>query len=125
MKKFLFLSLFLLTGCVSSTMNNFVNRPVSDVMIDNGPPTYSFDTGPNQRTYIWKIIRSTNEPGVLQTSNSPGGFGNDPTTTTTLQLPQYNEYACYYAFYTQKNGTGQYISDWIVTGFKKPSFNCN
>jgi hypothetical protein len=125
MKKLIICALFLLAGCASTVMNNFVNRPVSDVMVENGPPSYSFDTGPNQKTFIWKIIRSSNEPGVIETSHNAGGFGNDPSTTTTVQLPQQQDYDCYYAFYTQKtNGTGQYLSDWIVTGFKKPNLSC-
>ena len=125
MKKVFICAVFLLTGCASSTMRGYINHPISEVMMENGQPDFAFDTGPNQKTFVWKEIKTDTRPAEIQNSRNARGFGNDPSTTTTIQPPEQRSYTCYYSYYTQKMaGDGLYPTDWIVTGFKKPNFAC-
>lgn len=126
MKKiFAICTLFLLSACVSSSMNTYMNAPISAVMMDYGQPDFVMDTGPNQKTFVWKRIATSTSPAVIESGNVHDIFENRPVSRTTIQMPEQETATCYYAFYTQNmNGSGNYPSDWIVVGYRKPDFVC-
>ena len=114
-----------LSACASSTMKNYVGRPVSEVIMDYGQPDSVIDTAPNQRAVIWKEVHYRNRPGVIESGEYDDVFENTRVNRTTIQLPGQSVDTCYFTFYTQDmTGYAQSPADWIITGFRKPNFNC-
>lgn len=108
-----------LTGCVSEQLESYVGKSVTEPMMDMGKPTNIIDLGNNRRAFQWQKVSSGVMPittpayGTIHGSN---GWAN-LTATTTNYVPYATD--CLYTVTATRKG-----SDWVVDGFRKPSFEC-
>lgn len=118
---------FILTGCASQIMQNYVGKPVSEAVMDYGPPVAAIETGPEEKAFIWSMEQSTVIPGHSNTSGSVYGVGNSAFfNTQTYTTPSYVASSqCAYTLFakrTRKDIDGP--AAWTVTGFKAPRLMC-
>ena len=122
------LLLFCLSACVSMTqvMQGYVGRPVSDVVMDLGPPVTAFDLDQNTRVFMWRKSSTYNTGSYVNTYGTSNTQGTVWNANSYIAPAQTINVTCYYAFYAKRahediNGPAA----WVVTGFKPPSASCN
>lgn len=107
-----------ISGCASTIMKRYMSRDISTVVANYGPPINNFDLPNGQRAFQWKIIDTSYVPETV-TYDSQGGHGYQ--RGSTVRSGGYvKETACFYTFYANTAPNG----GWTITGFEKPSFEC-
>ena len=115
---FLVLGTISISGCASTIMKGYVARDISSVVANYGPPINSFDHPNGQRAFQWEIVDTSYVPETV-TYDDLGGRGYN-RGTSTRSGGYVKETACFYTFYASAAPNG----GWIITGFEKPSFDC-
>ena len=107
-----------LSGCASTIMKGYVARDISSVVANYGPPINSFDLPNGQRAFQWEIIDTSYVPETITYDNQNGrGYRRGSEVRSGGYV---KETACYYTFYASAAPNG----GWTITGFEKPSFDC-
>lgn len=107
----------LLTACASTTMKSYIGAPITNVMLDYGPPDNIYSLGPGQQAYQWRKNKTQVFPG---SSNGEMRTTSQGERYEVSETPGYVERIdCFYTFYTRSSG-----SDWYVTDFRQPSLEC-
>jgi hypothetical protein len=112
-------ALLVLASCASDVMESYIGKSISEPMMDYGRPADVFDLGNNRRAFQWIITTSGAMP---MTSPSYGTiYGNGGWASVTTRSTTYVPYSqtCAYTLTAIKSG-----DDWIVDGFRKPTFGC-
>jgi hypothetical protein len=115
------------TGCASDIIKSYVGKPLSDAVIDYGPPAYSFDTGDGTRTFVWTVASSYVLPGQASSNASVTTFGNTAQLygTTNYSPPISVSQQCNYAVYAKRTRNDvEGPAAWVITGFKPPRAEC-
>lgn len=112
------LSTICLTGCASTIMKGYVSRDISSVVANYGPPANSYDLPNGQRAFQWKITDTSYVPETI-TYDDQNGRGYN-SGSTVLSGGFVKETSCFYTFYASAAEQG----GWTITGFEKPSFEC-
>ena len=108
-----------LAGCASEQLASYVGKPVTEPILDYGPPTSVLELGENRRAYQWARVNSGVVPITspsYSTVYGPGGVATVNTTTTSY-IP-YSE-NCVYTLTATRSGDA-----WIVDGYRKPTLAC-
>lgn len=121
---------FILAGCATTTMENYMGRTVQEVAVTYGPPTNVFDMPDGRRAFQWQIDTSFNAParsttyGTAQVYAPPGSsYGTVNAQSTTVTTPATTStISCLYTMYGKWDEERQ---AWILVGFEKPRFICN
>ncbi|QYX58611.1 hypothetical protein K1T73_11010 [Roseovarius sp. SCSIO 43702] len=100
-------------------MEGYVGKSITAPMLDYGKPTSVFDLPDGRRAFQWRI----DESGYIPMSNPSttslyGANGWTSVTTTSTDYVPYSQ-SCLYTLFGKPKG-----KDWIVVGFKKPSWVC-
>jgi hypothetical protein len=117
----------LLVACASDIIKSYVGKPLSDAVIDYGPPAYSFDTGDGTRTFVWSISSSFVLPGHSSGNASVTTFGNTAQLygAATYSPPISVSQQCNYAVYAKRTRNDiEGPAAWVITGFKPPRADC-
>lgn len=104
-------------------MAGYVGKPLVEPVLDYGPPTYSVEMEDNTHAFVWAMSDETTIPGHATTTGNV--YGSSVYTHTTLTPAQTITTDCNYVLYakaTTKKPEGP--KDWLVTGFRKPTFDC-
>lgn len=129
------IALMALAGCASQIMAGYVGKTLVEPVLDHGPPTYSLEMGDGTQAFAWAMTHETTMPGQVTTTGNVYGTGSayggvytgnaNVYSRTTVTPPQTFTTDCNYVLYaeaTSKKPSGP--KDWVVTGFRKPSFDC-
>ncbi len=107
-----------LSGCASTIMKGYVARDISSVVANYGPPINSFDLPNGQRAFQWEIIDTSYVPETITYDDQNGrGYRRGSEVRSGGYV---KETACNYTFYASAAPNG----GWTITGFEKPSFEC-
>ncbi|MBY5932238.1 hypothetical protein KUV51_04435 [Tateyamaria omphalii] len=100
-------------------MEGYVGRSITEPMLDYGQPAAVFDLPDGRRAFQWSISSWGSVPIVSTDSRTSDGIHDwaDVTRTRTIHIPV--EETCLYTLYGVPRG-----NDWIVTGYRQPSFEC-
>ncbi|MEO1950534.1 MULTISPECIES: hypothetical protein [Thioclava] len=119
MKRVLIAFFMVLSGCASQIMDSYVGKSISEPVLDYGPPMNVLDLPDGSRAYQWKMSDSGAVPIVTPTTSTVYG----PAGLATVSGSQTNwvpySKTCVYTLLAKPNG-----KDWVVTGYRKPTFNC-
>lgn len=133
------LTILAASGCASGIMQSYVGKPMTEPVLDYGPPSAAFDMDATTRAFIWRMTDSYTVPGYIRTSGNgsasafataSGGFASAMgsgiwTSNAIVQPAQDVSWSCNYALFARRAGNG--ISGpggWIVSGYRKPSLAC-
>jgi hypothetical protein len=137
--RILILGVLLVSGCASEILSAYVGKTLMEPVLDYGPPTYSFEIDKENRAFMWVEEDEVYIPGHVTTTGHASTAGNaygqygmatyagntSIYTNTVVTPPQSYTTDCRYVLYAKqkvKNPEGP--NDWVVTGFRKPSFAC-
>lgn len=113
-------ALALLAACVADQMQGYVGQDIRAVELQYGPPINQIDMGGGTRAFQWQKISVDTTPVSAVTTTDKDKKGRKTTQTQFIGGDQ-SVTKCLYTFLTtwspQQNG-------WVVTGFRKPSFDC-
>ncbi|SDX40695.1 hypothetical protein SAMN05444385_107106 [Tritonibacter mobilis] len=117
--RLLLLSVLFLAGCASQVMQGYVGKPISEAILDYGPPSHTLDLSDGRRAFQWKRTNSGMFPTTSPTSATIYGAGGSATVlgSTTTYVPYSND--CVYTLTAVRQGR-----DYIVDGFRQPSLEC-
>ncbi|WP_087207644.1 hypothetical protein [Yoonia vestfoldensis] len=119
MKNFVLGALVILAGCASAILESYVGKSITEPMLDYGRPTNVFDLGPDRRAFQWQMNTSGVIPMTTPTTSNIYGSGGWATiTTNTTTYTPYSQ-SCLYTLTATRSG-----DDWIVDGFREPTFMC-
>lgn len=120
--KFRFLSLagllIGLSACASDIMQGYVGRDITSVIAQYGPPAHEFDLPDGRRAFQWEMHDTNYVPETVTYEEEYGPRRTRGVTTTTGGYSE-NE-VCFYTMYASPSHNG----GWLVTGFEKPTFEC-
>src|SRR5690242_3984453 len=104
-------------GCASDIMKTYIGKPLSEVVMDYGPPNAAFDIDQRQRAFVWTRSYSYGLPGTATTTaNTNMGLY---TATTLINPPQTFSQECTYTAITEKIvGAPQGPASWRIVGFR-------
>lgn len=91
-------------GRMQTSLDQYVGRPISDVILDRGPPTSTFDMGPNKRAFQWALTGQTAGAVV-------------PISGVLVTVPPRTQ-NCMVSFVASANKSGPTISDWMVESWR-------
>ncbi len=122
MKKILPALLFivaLIAGCATTIMEGYVGKPITEVVLDYGPPVNFLDIEQGRRAFQWRIDSSGYIPMTTPSNGSIYGAGGyaSYTSTTTTYVPY--EQSCLYTMTATWSG-----ETWVVDGFRQPRLGC-
>lgn len=107
-----------LSGCASTIMKGYVSRDISAVVANYGPPINTFDLPNGQRAFQWEIIDTSYVPETITYDDQDGrGYSRGSSIRSGGYV---TETACFYTFYAIPGHNG----GWTISGFEKPSFEC-
>ena len=109
--------LLILSACASQIMKSYIGAPISNVMLDYGPPDNVYDLGPGARAYQWRKQKTQIVAGQSSGEIRDTRRGKRYEVTETPGYVEHTE--CFYTFYTRGSG-----SDWYVTSFRQPLLEC-
>lgn len=127
MKRFVAaISLLFLVGCASDVMRGYVGSPLTEPVLDYGPPAFAFDTGQGSRAFVWRMQSAVTLPGSASTTASAFPIGNSTSVyaNTIINPPQTILSDCAYALYAERISDAEGPAAWRVTGFRKPRLGC-
>lgn len=119
-KSFVLVAAIGLSACASQVMQGYVGKSITEPMLDYGRPTDVFELGNNRRAFQWEITSSGSIPITTPSTSTifgSGGWANVTTNTTTYSP---YEQTCRYTLTAIASG-----EDWIVDGYREPTFMCN
>jgi hypothetical protein len=124
MKKAVFLAVaFLLGGCASAIMKDYVGRTIADVMMDYGPPQTAFDLTPTQRAFMWSMTTSFVTPSTTNVTGT--AYGSLFTATAISSPSQVVNQQCNYTLIAERlPGAVEGPAGWRVVSFRKPNLMC-
>lgn len=127
MKK-IFISLFVvpaiaLAGCASQIMKGLVGKNIREAQLSYGPPINAFDMGDCRRAFQWKIDNSYTTP-VYTTTTGNVASGGHPNWYTLNSITTGGQTFSTSSIYTLFAKPDPKNKSWIITGFKKPSSEC-
>ena len=107
-----------LSACASQVMEGYVGQSITEPMLDYGQPAAIFDLPDGRRAFQWSISSWGSVP-IVSTDTTSNGVHDwaDVTRTRTISIPV--EETCLYTLYGVPRG-----NDWIVTGYRQPSLEC-
>ena len=108
-----------LVGCASQIMAGYVGKPITEPMLDYGPPANAVDLGENKRAFQW-AMRSTFVTPVTATTNAYGS-SSWITSNTMITGGQPVTSECLYTLTATWN-TEQ--KQWYVDGYRQPRMAC-
>lgn len=124
----IFISLFVvstitLAGCASQIMEGFVGKDIREAQLSYGPPINAFDMGDGRRAFQWKINSSYTTPVYTTTTGNvtSGGYQNWYSLNSITTGGQTFSTSCIYTLFAKPDPKNK---SWIITGFKKPSLEC-
>jgi hypothetical protein len=108
-----------LTACASEVLKSYVGKPVTEAILDNGPPTNIVELEEGHRAYQWAKTNSGVIPITTPTTTNIYGSNGYATaySSSTDYIPYSND--CIYTLTATQKG-----KDWVVDGFRPPSFEC-
>lgn len=92
-----------LAGCASHLMQQKVGMTVTELKLEKGPPVQVLDLPDGRKAYQWRE----------DTVAVVGGYNGIPAYGGTS--------TCFYTYYASWN---EEQDEWVITGFKKPTFDC-
>jgi len=100
-------------------MEGYVGKPITEPILDYGPPSNVVELGPKRRAFQWKIDSSGVAP--LTTPSSATIYTPTGSAWITSQSTTYVPYSkqCLYTL-TATETDGVYVVD----GFRQPKFSC-
>lgn len=117
--------LLLLAGCASQMMKEYVGKDIQDVMVDYGKPNNAFDMPDGRRAFQWVKEDEYQTPTYIDSSEKTktGRSGSKSWTSsnTVIDHGQTVHSKCIYTFFGVWD---ELRKTWVITGFKKPSFEC-
>ena len=119
MMRMVLLVLALLAGCSAEIMRSYIGRPVTDVMLDYGPPANAFDVSDEKRVFQW--IKTTSVTTPVYATTTGYAYQGWVNTNTQIHGGQTNTFECVYSMYARWNDNRE---SWIISGFKEPDFWC-
>ena len=115
------LGLFLLTGCVSSHMKQFIGKDIRYVIVESGAPVNEFDMGDGRRAYqfYWGggtvvLPQTTTERGSVSVTGNTGQFNS---TTVTNPGGVFTSKGCLITYFARQN---KETGAWIVEDIYYP-----
>lgn len=132
---FLLTAVALLTGCAAQIMKSYTGKPLTEVVLDYGPPVNAFDVGDGRRAFTWKWSGTVMTPGSATTYGHGYGsvtaIGNTAYGSasyyghTTITPPQAFDYTCFYTiFATRQRQDIEGPGAWRVVGYREPNLGC-
>lgn len=116
-----------LSGCASAIMKSYVDKPLSEAVMDYGPPITAFDVEPGRRAFIWNIRSSVTLPGTATTTgnlNMSGGAGFY-SASTIINPPTTINSSCNYTLFAERiPGAPEGPAGWRIVGFRQPHLTC-
>lgn len=128
------------SGCASQIMEQYVGKSLVEPMLAYGPPAAAFDMDRDTRAFVWQISHSvvtvparTTTTGTFNSNGAGANLGGYVSTqssgffnaNTYYQPPQTANWTCSYVLLAKRNGLGVTgPASWTVTGYRKPSLNC-
>jgi len=111
--------LFLLSACASQIMEGYVGKSINEPILDYGPPTNVIELAKDQRAYQWARTNTGVMPITSPTTATVYGGGTFATVfgSSTTYVPYSN--ACVYTLLATNQA-----NEWIVTGFRQPTLDC-
>jgi hypothetical protein len=105
-------------------MERYVGQPLTQPVLDYGPPTAAFDIDKNTRAFIWSMEHSHTSPGYASTTGTVDSNGFF-SAHTSIHPAETTNWKCSYVLYAQRNGSDvPGPAAWTVTSFKKPNIMC-
>lgn len=113
------LAVLLCTGCATVTMSGYVGKPLTDVVMDYGPPANYVDLPDGRRAFQWAMTKSHTTPVSVSTT----AYRNGPSATayTTASGGQLITTGCIYTLIAR---WGPVSNAWIIDGYRTPSLAC-
>ena len=110
---------FGLSSCASQILSGYIDKPITEAVLDYGPPTNVVELGKGERAYQWARTNSGVIPITTTGTTNIYGYGGSATayTTSTNYIPYSND--CIYTLTATQKG-----KEWIVDGFRQPSLEC-
>ena len=109
-----------IAGCTSQILQGYVGQPVTEVILDRGPPVNVVELEEGRRAYQWAGKSGGFMPVTTPSSTTvfgPGGAVAIVPGTSTSYVPYSTN--CVDTLYATRQG-----SEWIVEGFRQPSLEC-
>lgn len=130
---------FALAACASQIMQGYVGKPLTETVLDYGPPVAAYDMDNETRAFVWVRAKTFTSPGYASTTGSSRGTGTASVVgntvaahgtsfydaTTYYQPPRTSTWSCNYVLLAKRNGNGiEGPGAWTVTGFRSPQLRC-
>ncbi len=116
-----------LTGCASAIMKSCVGKPLSEAVMDYGPPATAFDIEPGRRAFMWNMQSSVTLPGHATTTgnmNVIGGMGFYSASTIVSPPTTINSSCNYTVFAERIPGALDGPAAWRIVDFRQPKLMC-
>lgn len=113
------LAALLLSGCATMTMSGYVGKPVTDVVMDYGPPANYVDLPDGRRAFQWAFSKTHSTPMTINTT----AYSTGPSATayTTASGGQLITTGCIYTLIAR---WGPVSNAWIIDDYRTPSIDC-
>lgn len=110
---------FLVTGCATQVLQSYVGQPITEPILDYGPPTNVVELENGRRAYQWAIDSSGYIPITTPSTGTIYGSGGYATvTTTSTSYVPYSDRCIYTLIAVEQQDR------WIVESYRDPSFMC-
>lgn len=110
----------ILGACATDVLQGYIGKPITEAILDNGPPTNIVELGDNRRAYQWDVTKAGIVPITAPSTTYVYGSGISATATITSTTYVPYEQRCIYTVTATKSESGEYIVD----GFREPEFGC-
>jgi len=132
-----------LAGCATQIMTSYVGKPLTQPIIEYGPPVAAYDMGDGRRAFVWVQKVQVVRPGFVSTTGNANAIstgsvravGNQASysgqttanlyANTTILPPTQSSYDCHYAIFARKTRDDiDGPAAWQVVGFNPPKLKC-
>lgn len=137
------LIVFTLAGCATQIMTSYVGEPLTQPIIEYGPPVAAYDMGDGRRAFVWVQKVQVVRPGFVSTPGNANAYstgnvqvvGNQAAYSgnTTVNLyanstilpPTQFSYDYHYALFARKTRDDiEGPAAWQVVGYNPPKLKC-
>lgn len=119
MNRFVLPLVVVLSGCATMTMQGYIGKPITDVVMDYGPPANYVDLPDGKRAFQWAISKTRSTPMVI--NSTAYRAGPSATGFTTVSGGNTVTSGC---IYTMIARWGAVSNTWIVEDYRTPSVAC-